>query len=385
MRATIVIGANYGDEGKGLATHYFSRKAKERGDLCLNILFNGGCQRGHTVEMKNGKRHVFHHFGSGTFDGADTFFAEDFIVNPIFFRKEEEELGYGAQKCYISPHCRVSTPYDAFINQMVEKSRSEERHGSCGFGIWETAERYKTIWDKTAYDLMRMSDKEILIYLEDMSQAFVKRRLDEYGIEADEGYRDLLSSDILRIRWIDDFRYMVRRCEMSSAPEIFERYGALVFEGGQGLALDGSDEKNYPHVTASRTGSAYPLELLENFTCEKEVCYVTRTYFTRHGAGSFPTECAKEDIGEDLQDETNAENEFQGALRYGQFSDKEMMERIRRDAGHYGDQIKRSIMITHFGKNKSFQVSAENLLWFDKVYLSDSKFGVRYSLSIQEE
>ena len=385
MMSTIVIGANYGDEGKGLATHYFSRKAKEKGELCLNILFNGGCQRGHTVERKNGTRHVFHHFGSGTFDGADTSLADEFIVNPIFFRKEDERLGDRTQTCYISPYCRVSTPYDAFINQMVEKSRAEERHGSCGFGIWETAERYKTIWDKTAYDLMRMSDKEILIYLEDMSQSFVKRRLDEYGIDVDEEYRDLLSSDILRIRWTDDFRYMMRRCEMSSAQELFERYDELVFEGGQGLALDGSDEENYPHVTASRTGSAYPLKLLENFACEKEICYVTRTYFTRHGAGSFPTECAKEEIGEDLLDETNIENEFQGALRFGQFSEEEMMERIRMDAGHYGDQIKKSIMITHFGKNKSFQVSAENLLWFDNVYLSDSRFGVRYSLSIQEE
>lgn len=54
----VVIGANYGDEGKGLMTNYFARQADKKHKKCLNILFNGGAQRGHTVE--NGDfRHVF--------------------------------------------------------------------------------------------------------------------------------------------------------------------------------------------------------------------------------------------------------------------------------------------------------------------------------------
>lgn len=53
----VIVGSNYGDEGKGMATHFFSNNAQKQ--LCLNVLYNGGCQRGHTVELRNGKRHVF--------------------------------------------------------------------------------------------------------------------------------------------------------------------------------------------------------------------------------------------------------------------------------------------------------------------------------------
>ena len=83
----IVIGANWGDEGKGLMTDYFSQKPNS-----IVICSNGGAQRGHTVVTPNKVRHVFHHFGSGTFNLADTYLSEDFICNPIIFRQEYNEL-----------------------------------------------------------------------------------------------------------------------------------------------------------------------------------------------------------------------------------------------------------------------------------------------------
>ena len=62
QKIKIVIGANFGDEGKGLITDFFS--------YCLPtlvVMSNGGAQRGHTVDTADGKHHVFKHFGSGTF------------------------------------------------------------------------------------------------------------------------------------------------------------------------------------------------------------------------------------------------------------------------------------------------------------------------------
>ena len=56
----IVIGANFGDEGKGLMVDYFSQKPNS-----IVVCSNGGAQRGHTVTTPNGIRHIFHHFGSG--------------------------------------------------------------------------------------------------------------------------------------------------------------------------------------------------------------------------------------------------------------------------------------------------------------------------------
>ena len=64
----VVIGANFGDEGKGLMTDYFCAEAIKKNESCIVALCNGGAQRGHTVVTPDGTRHVFHHFGSGTID-----------------------------------------------------------------------------------------------------------------------------------------------------------------------------------------------------------------------------------------------------------------------------------------------------------------------------
>ena len=175
IEVRVVLGSNYGDECKGLATKFFTEQAKPD-KKCLNVLFNGGCQRGHTVELKDGTRHVFHHFGSGTFSGADNYFDSLFIVNPIFFVDELDKISNVVQpKCFASRYCRVSTPYDIFINQIVENSRGENRHGSCGCGIWETVDRYisKNPIGILSYNLGEMfsfSDLELQIILKAIAE-----------------------------------------------------------------------------------------------------------------------------------------------------------------------------------------------------------------------
>ena len=62
-----------------------------------------------------------------------------------------------------------------------------------------------------------------------------------------------------------------------------------------------------------------------------EVCYVTRTYLTRHGAGPFPEECGKDEINPDMRDLTNVPNPHQGTLRYGRLDEKAFIRRIRED------------------------------------------------------
>lgn len=136
----IVCGANWGDEGKGLMTDYFSQKPNS-----IVVCSNGGAQRGHTVITSNGIRHVFHHFGSGTFNHASTYLSEDFIVNPIIFKQEYDELmklGY-VLNVYINQNCMLTTPFDMMANQIIEENRGKNKHGSCGLGIFETIKRYK--------------------------------------------------------------------------------------------------------------------------------------------------------------------------------------------------------------------------------------------------
>ena len=104
-----------------------------------------------------------------------------------------------------------------------------------------------------------------------------------------------------------------------------------MFEGAQGLLLDEFYEEFAPHLTTSRTGFSGVNKILYNSGLSKsadlEVCFVTRTYFTRHGAGLFPTECASVDLfGEKRSDDTNVWNEFQGSFRYGRFEERRFHE-----------------------------------------------------------
>jgi len=80
----IVIGSNFGDEGKGLITDYFANQYPNG----IVVRFNGGVQASHTVITPNSIRHMFSHFGSGTLSGLPTHLSEFFIANPIIFKKE---------------------------------------------------------------------------------------------------------------------------------------------------------------------------------------------------------------------------------------------------------------------------------------------------------
>ena len=136
-KAIVVVGANYGDEGKGMAVY----AAVPAGERCLNVMINGGPQRGHTVDLADGRRHVFHHFGSGTLKGAVSCADEDYMVNPLLFREEYRELEktFGLEpRLLIHGKCRVTTPWDMMTGQIIEECRGRKRHGSCGCGIFET-------------------------------------------------------------------------------------------------------------------------------------------------------------------------------------------------------------------------------------------------------
>ena len=120
----IVVGANFGDEGKGLMTDFFCDKFSKQGSV-LNVRHNGGAQAGHTVCTPDGKRHVFSHFGAGSFvPHVATYLSGEFILNPILFCRELDALSanYGiTPKVYVNPKCRITTPYEMLINQIVEQ------------------------------------------------------------------------------------------------------------------------------------------------------------------------------------------------------------------------------------------------------------------------
>lgn len=181
----VVIGANFGDEGKGLITDYFCKRLSENGSV-LNIRFNGGAQAGHTVvvpTLGQQKRHVFSHFGAGSFvNDTDTYLSGNFILNPILFCRERDEVYrnfWFYPKVYIHENCKITTPFDMLVNQIVERSRGDQRHGSCGVGINETVVRYRnygighTITPKT---IRSLDLKYLLTYQRDI---YLTKRLKE--------------------------------------------------------------------------------------------------------------------------------------------------------------------------------------------------------------
>ena len=124
----VIIGASYGDEGKGLATDFFGSQVREK-DRMINILTNGGPQRGHTVELEDGRRHVFKHFGAASFRGAASYYAQQFLVNPMEFLREYDELcaEHKAPEAYMHPLCRFTTPWDMLTNQMLQEKRGHSQ------------------------------------------------------------------------------------------------------------------------------------------------------------------------------------------------------------------------------------------------------------------
>lgn len=381
----VVIGSNYGDECKGLATHYFSQSAADLKKKCVNVLYNGGCQRGHTVELKDGTRHVFHHFGSGTFDHADTYFDKDFIVNPMFFVSEREELigAYGANTlCYISPECRVSTPYDMIVNQIVELSRKDNKHGSCGYGIWETQKRYKESEFNLKYsELIALTDDELIEYLSGISHKYIGNKLESYKVkEVPEEYKLLIDSYGLLKHYVEDLRTMQRNAIVASFEEIAKSYDSIIFEGAQGLELDEGNIEALPHVTASKTGSFVPVIRTRNLQCDIEICYVTRSYFTRHGRGPLPTECSMRSINQNIEDRTNIHNQFQDSIRYGLFEKGVFLDRVfrdRKESVSIQPQLRSSLFVTHL--NYTGDIAGDTTVdelkqFFDFLYLSKTRY-----------
>ena len=374
MDIKIVIGANAGDEGKGLMTDYFCEEALQKGMTCAVVLHNGGPQRGHTVvRSEKGIRHVFHHFGSGTFAGASTYLDKEFIVNPMVFSREWGELykiGYNP-RLVVHPDCRITTPYDMMLNQIIEEQRAE-RHGSCGMGINETIKRYERNGDFLRFGNLLGADiaKELRNIRDD-----IRNVLDERNIALNEEWSEIFYSPELMRSYTIDLSMMLQYAEQSSSVSA----DRIVFEGGQGLLLDQNNMADFPHLTPSNTGLDNPVDYLKRNKLgleHIEVCYVTRTYMTKHGAGPMDMECSKEDLGRDIYDLTNVPNPFQGSLRYGRIDWNKFLDRVNKDFSKLAGwrHVEKSIAVTHINEHLLFAYGAGSPQYlqhnFRRVYAS---------------
>lgn len=365
MEIKAVIGANYGDEGKGLVTNFLAKDAIKKHKQPIVVLNNGGPQRGHTVICGNNK-HVFHHFGSGTLQNAPTFITDQYIVNPILFVKEYKELcklGY-EPIVYIDPDCYVTTPYEMLCSQFISRAiyTDQKVKDSCGLGIWESVKQIeeeqgsirKLKWYINSQSLISgfLTTKEIdlgklisEILTTKVDEHFANYILNSGRSKFDEAARNFIMDNNIDINglnkhWVEDLNFMI---EVSQRNEymiynLLNDQNVFIVENGQGLMLDKDLDKRFG--TPSHTGALGVCNFVSNYfptsnakkQIDLELIYVSRPYSTRHGAGDF-SEFVDRNLSNVLamRESTNVPNEFQGAMRFGFLDIGGMCKRISDD------------------------------------------------------
>lgn len=284
MSSKVVIGAGFGDEGKGLVTDWLCRNCAKP----LVIRFSGGQQAGHTVAA-NGLRHVFSNFGSGTLQGAPSYFSPFCTIEPVGLINELNILlDKGIQPLlFVDAACPVTTPYD------IARNQKHHPHGSCGVGAGDTIHREEQHFSLTFGDLFSPWVLETRL---DLLRCFFYKKYADVSLDAFlDCCATVISSPCI--------------CKTDSLPK--GDWSDLIYEGSQGLLLD-QRFGFFPHVTRSNTGTANALAL--NGDGEMEVWLVSRAYQTRHGDGPMSNAHLPHNIAANPQ-ETNVCNRFQGEFR----------------------------------------------------------------------
>lgn len=270
MRHKVVIGLGFGDEGKGHVVNWLASQDPE----AAVVRFSGGHQAEHHVVLRDGRDHVFSNFGSGTLQGAPTYWSRFCPVNPRALLAEHAglvKLGV-TPRLYIDPKCPVTTPYDI---EMQKRSTEYTSHGSCGVGINTTR--------------LRELDNYHLLYEDLKHPTALKMKLNII--------QDYYNAEGVGIS-LQEKNAFVQSClgvaskfglgDWNGFYEVNREH--LIFEGSQGLLLD-QHIGFFPHVTPSNTGTKNVGELLDEVTSRAlrmplyEPYMVTRAYQTRHGYG----------------------------------------------------------------------------------------------------
>ena len=376
---TAIIGANYGDEGKGLAVNYFTREGKN-----LVVRHNGGAQSGHTVEVGD-KRFVFHELSSGSFNGAATFW--DHTYHPDLYTLSNEinafyNLTGSTPEIYCDKNAKITIIDDVILNQFREDSI--HKAGSCGMGIWECVCRNNAGYgipiqivkdwtiEELFKELVRIRDK----YVIPRAISWSRPNLVDFSKNT---YGQLLFDTTLLKNYVIEIKHNIDSIKLVGClGQISDKFDNIVYESGQGLLLDG--DYDTAHGTPSRTGIYNIANSVHSLgKTLDEVVYVTRTYLTRHGMGDLANEG-----GYGVTDKTNVFNQWQGALRYGAFEDiRDLEERIKADCKCIN--VKPHLLVTHTNVTGGKFITADGLadisdLNLEKIYLSDNKFTVSDTL-----
>lgn len=285
----VVLGSQWGDEGKGKIVDLLTEKAS------AVARFQGGHNAGHTLVV-DGKTTVLHLIPSGILrEGVTCFIGNGVVLAPDALLKEMKALEDNnvpvRERLRISPNCPLIMPYHVALDQAREAKRGTGKIGTTGRGIGPAYE------DKVARRAIKLAD----LFRDDLEEKL--RNLIEYhNFQLTQYYKvDAIDFDEtfkLCQEWREEIKGMVT--DVTEDLNQLRLAGKnLMFEGAQGTLLD-IDHGTYPFVTSSSvtaggvsTGTGIgPLYL-------DYVLGITKAYTTRVGSGPFPTELF-DDVGAHL-------------------------------------------------------------------------------------
>lgn len=292
----VVIGAQWGDEGKGKIVDWLAEQTTGV------VRFQGGHNAGHTLVV-NGKKTVLRLIPSGILhEKLDCFIGSGVVVSPEALLSEIDELIAAGvknveQRLKIAATAPLILPYHIALDQARENSKGDKKIGTTGRGIGPAYE------DKVARRSVRVGD---LANMELVAEK-VRANLDLYNVQLEHLHKvaPVKFDDVMAK--IESFRARILSMIADVSRTLYEKNQKgerLLFEGAQGTLLD-IDYGTYPFVTSSNcvagaasAGAGMPPQML-NY-----VLGIVKAYTTRVGSGPFPTELFDE-IGTGLAERGN--------------------------------------------------------------------------------
>ena len=289
MKADVLLGLQWGDEGKGKVVDVLTPK--------YNVVarFQGGPNAGHTLEF-DGKKCVLRSIPSGIFQ-ADTIniIGNGVVLDPVLFKEEAQALeaqGVDIKNILkISKKAHLILPTHRLLDAANEKAKGGAKIGTTGKGIGPT------YTDKTSRNGVRVGDT-----LHDFDKKYASARDRHIAILKSMGENPDLSE--LEPKWLDAIEY-IKEFELIDSEHyvnsLLNEGKKMLCEGAQGTMLD-VDFGSYPFVTSSNTISAGACTGLGIAPSRIGDIYgIFKAYCTRVGSGPFPTELFDE-TGKTIRD-----------------------------------------------------------------------------------
>ncbi|HEX8081371.1 MAG TPA: adenylosuccinate synthase [Jatrophihabitans sp.] len=296
MPAIVLVGAQWGDEGKGKATDLLGSRVD------YVVKFNGGNNAGHTIVI-DGEKFALHLLPSGILSqNCIPVIGNGVVIDLEVLFSEIDALqarGRSAEKLVVSADAHVIPPYNTVIDKVTERFAGSRRIGTTGRGIGPTyADKMNRIGIRVQDLFDEVTLREKVTSALNLKNQVLAKIYNRRALDLDSVVDDLLS-------YADRLRPMVANTALL-LHEALEADKTVLLEAGQATMLD-VDHGNYPFVTSSSataggacTGSGIPPTRIAR------VIAVVKAYATRVGEGPFPTELL-DDKGDELR---NAGSEF---------------------------------------------------------------------------